>query len=103
MSSLKLQLLYFDGCPNVELARVCAQSVLEDFPSIKLEEVDVRAAATPPELQKWGSPTLLLAGRDIAGESPAGACCRLYDSHHPDSRGVPSPDLIRRALRDVSG
>lgn len=98
VSPLKLQLLYFQGCPNVALSRQLVATVLVDYPGVELEEVDVQAESTTVELRSWGSPTFLLAGRDIAGGRASGSCCRLYDDHHPESRGVPSQDLLRRAL-----
>jgi hypothetical protein len=102
MSQLKLQLLYFQGCPNVELSRELAASVVADYPGVVLDELDVQARTTPEELRSWGSPTFLLGGQDIAGGTPSGSCCRLYDQHHPDSRGVPSEEMLRRALDQVN-
>ncbi len=95
---MKLQLLYFPGCPNIELARSSAKSVLRDFPRAEFEEVDVTDASTPESLRIWGSPTLLVNGKDVTGAEPTGTCCRLYDDHQRESRGVPSAKVIRRAL-----
>jgi hypothetical protein len=100
---MKLQLLYFEGCPNIELARSSAKSVLCDFPMADFEELDVTDASTPDALRGWGSPTLLVNGQCVTGAEPTGSCCRLYDEHHPESRGVPSADVIRRALEAARG
>lgn len=98
---MKIQLLSFPGCPNVAAARqtlrrcLAAAGLPQDF-----EEVDVTAPETAPQWRRWGSPTILVNGADVAGEMPAGVCCRLY----PDAGGYggPSDEMIRRAL-DAAG
>ncbi len=96
---MKVQLLSFPGCPNAEGAREALSHALaaERLPP-EYEEVDVTASGTPEPLRAWGSPTVLVDGRDVAGATPEGSCCRLYGAEGP-SRGVPSEKLIREALR----
>jgi len=44
-------------------------------------EVDVLDPATPHELASWGSPTILVEGRDVAGHNRGDAPgCRVYDT-----------------------
>jgi hypothetical protein len=94
---VKVQLLSFPGCPNVDAARDALRRVLVSTGrSPYLEEVDVTAPQTPEPLRRWGSPTILVDGTDVAGESPAGCACRLYEDG--ENRGVPSDEIIRRAL-----
>lgn len=90
---MKVQLLYFPGCPNLDAARDLLAAL-----SVRFTEVDVTASDTPVELRQWGSPTILVDGADVAGEVVGtGAACRLY--HHPDGpRGVPSVDVVRGRL-----
>ncbi len=70
---MKVQLLSFPGCPNAEQARealrrsLAAASLPPTF-----EEVDVTAPGAPEHLRQWGSPTILVDGRDVAGGSPTG-------------------------------
>jgi hypothetical protein len=90
---MKVQLLYFSGCPHVEGAREVLHRLLGD---LAVEEIDTGAPHAPEHLRGWGSPTILVDGVDVAGGEPDGSCCRLY----PDgsTRGVPSDDAIRAAL-----
>lgn len=94
---MKVQLLSFPGCPNVSAARqalrrcLAAAGLPQDF-----EEVDVTAPQTPAHLRRWGSPTILVNGADVAGELPAGVCCRLYAAR--GRHGCPSDEMIYRAL-----
>ena len=94
---VSIQLLSFPGCPNADAARSALRGALvaAGLPPT-FEEVDITAAETPEELRNWGSPTILVNGTDVAGESPAGASCRLYSND--ERRGVPADALILRAL-----
>lgn len=94
-----VQLLYFPGCPNLEEARRELRLALRDVePKPRLEEVDVTSPDTPEHLRGWGSPTILVDGKDVAGGTPAGSSCRLY----PDAggRNVPPQPRIAAALRN---
>lgn len=96
-----VQLLYFPGCPNVEVARKTLQqalSGLDDAP--RVSEVDVTDPSTPPELRSWGSPTILIDGADVAGGAPSPACCRIYPTS--ENRGAPSLNVVEAALRAAS-
>jgi hypothetical protein len=96
---MRVQLLYFPGCPNVELARQALRRALEACRlPIDVEEVDVSAPHTPEPLRGWGSPTILIDGADVAGQAPgSGASCRLY-SDGESIRAVPSEAIIQAAL-----
>lgn len=95
---MKIQLVYFAGCPNLEAARqvlrdsLCACGLPPVF-----GEVDVSDDGAPSDLRDWGSPTILVDGRDVAGGQQSGVSCRLYDG--PDGRGAPPRALIEQALR----
>jgi hypothetical protein len=91
---MKVQLLYFPGCPNVEAAREQLRRVVADRATI--DEIDTTAPDTPASLRGWGSPTILVDGIDVAGGEPSGSCCRLYPGG--DVRGAPSETAIRAAL-----
>ena len=59
--------------------------------------IDVSDAATSPTLRQWGSPTILIDGIDVGGESApcGGAACRLYAA----GDGVPTDEEIETTLR----
>lgn len=98
----RVQLLWSPDCPNVDTARARLEKAFDclgldpDFNSRNIE-----APQTPSELRGYGSPTILVDGRDIAGHSPAptdGDCCRVYgDGDEFDV--APDVDAIVDALR----
>jgi mercuric ion transport protein len=100
---MRIQLIYSDDCPNVDAARAALlRSLAAEDLSVSVEELDVAAPGTPEHLRTWGSPTILIDGVDVGGETaPTGRCCRLYDG--ASSRGVPSDEMIVEALRSRSG
>jgi copper chaperone CopZ len=91
---MKIQLLYFDGCPTLPRARQALRDALAaekiDDP---IEEIDVEASTAPEWARGWGSPKILIDGKDVTGTTRAtGAACRLYQG------GGPSVAEIRRRL-----
>lgn len=102
---MSIQLLSFPGCPHAEDARTCLRRVLASlgFPP-DFEEIDVSEDGCPEALRRWGSPTVLVDGQDVAGASSVdGGTCRLYSSPSGLS-GVPPEAAIRVALtRSLQG
>lgn len=95
---MKVQLLYAAGCPHVGAARTALRDALAaaqlDAP---IDELDVDDPATPAALRRWGSPTILIDGVDVAGQGPQdGSTCRLYPG------GAPSVAAIRDRIAAVS-
>ena len=100
---MKVQLLYFAGCPHVDEARDVLRSALAACGAgdLTVEEVDVQACTTPQQLRSWGSPTILVDGTDLAGaDGPTGLGCRLYP-RGTSVAGVPSEELICATLRQA--
>jgi hypothetical protein len=95
-----IQLLFFPGCPHVPAARSQLRRALElSGHATTWEELDVTAPATPEHLRAYGSPTILVDGRDVTGAGPGteALACRLYaDSDLP---GAPPLSVILAALR----
>ncbi len=91
---MKVQLLYFEGCPNIDRARSALRdAMVAEGVIATVEEVDLRAADAPADLRGWGSPTILIDGADVQGATrSAGSSCRLYKG------GAPSVDDIRARL-----
>lgn len=89
MSDRDIDLVYFDGCPNTERARANLRGLL---PEGSWREWNLSSAGTPERFRRYGSPTVLVDGRDVTGEGAAtGAMACRAD-------GAPSQELIRRAL-----
>lgn len=97
---MKIEVLYFEGCPNYLPAVDRLEAVLrqEGFETdIARIEVDVNDEAAARTLQFFGSPTIRINGLDIEAEArniaQAGFACRRY------AGGAPSEEMIRAALR----
>jgi hypothetical protein len=99
---MKIELLYFDGCPGYEallpaLRELLAGEGIED-------EIELRRIVTPEDAERerfLGSPTVRIDGEDVdpgAGDrEDFGLGCRLYSSGYGVSRIPPEP-WIRAAL-----
>jgi hypothetical protein len=96
---MKIHLLHFQGCPNVDAARKALRDALaaEQLGTL-IEEIDVEDPAAPAWAHGWGSPTILIDGQDVAGQQPSGSsCCRLY------ADGAPSVEVIRARISVARG
>jgi mercuric ion transport protein len=101
---MKVEVLYFEGCPNhaltVEKVREALQS---DYQSAEIREVEVRTQAEAESLGFLGSPSVRIDGLDIEPEARSlksyGLSCRTYVEGAMRC-GVPSSNLIRRALAE---
>jgi mercuric ion transport protein len=96
--SQTIELIYFDGCPNLEAARA---NLLEALRSLDLPpdwyEWEREDSASPPYVKEYGSPTILINGQDVTGvaRGVAAAACR--------ADGAPSVDTIKDAMERQSG
>ena len=91
---MKIQLLYFVGCPNLEPARLALRDAMAaEKLDQDVEEIDVESPTAPESLRGWGSPTILIDGKDVTGTTrTTGSSCRLY------ANGGPSVEEIRARL-----
>lgn len=98
----RVELIYDADCPNVEAAR---STLLRGFAEAGLRpawtEWDRRSRRSPARAHCYGSPTILVDGRDVAGAEPAEGAdtCRLYDHGADGLRGMPPVPAIAAALR----
>jgi hypothetical protein len=99
---MKIEVLYFAGCPNYLPAVDRLRAVLagEGLP-VELIEIEVKDASAAKALKFLGSPTIRVNGLDIEAGlrhvSEAGFACRYY----PDR--LPSEEMIRAAIREARG
>jgi len=95
---MKLELLYFDDCPNWKVA---AQR-LDDVAGGRGLTVERCLVTTPEEAEAArfrGSPTILVDGQDpfAAGDEPFGLACRVYQT--PDGpAGAPTTEQLEAVL-----
>ncbi len=78
---MRVQLLYFDGCPSWQVADARLREALQTLG--RPAEVEKVLVATPEEAEHWnfrGSPSVLVDGEDPFPQSrtPVGLTCRLY-------------------------
>ena len=98
---MKIELLYFDGCPNYkrawnDLAEVIVKHKLDV--SVKLLNVDTVEKAN--KLKFAGSPTIKVNGRDLEGYEGNGiVACRVYDENN--RQGFPSLELLSKRLKEA--
>jgi hypothetical protein len=102
---VRLELLYWDGCPSHPKALAELRAAMTDL-ALDPSEVIVREVKTQAEAELEhfvGSPTVRVDGVDVQppGEEPAGLTCRVY--HRRDGRISPTPDPadVRDALRSA--
>jgi hypothetical protein len=104
MDDMRVQLLYFDGCPNRTLLEERLKEALDllDDPST-VEHLQVGSQEQAERLRFAGSPSILIDGTDpFASPGIAvGLSCRVYPT--PDSpSGSPTLDQLVAVLRAAS-
>ncbi len=99
---MKIELLYFEGCPNHAPAMEMLRETLDSLGrEDQIHEVEVRTQAEAEAMRFVGSPSIRINGSDIEPWARAaknfGLSCRTYvnGSH---CAGVPPRELVRRAV-----
>jgi hypothetical protein len=91
---MKIQVLFFAGCPNYKAAVDLVRSVA---PHATAEEVEVRPNDDVERMRFLGSPTILIDGVDVEAGARArsdfGFSCRTYMGN-----GLPSRELVASAI-----
>jgi arsenate reductase len=94
---IRLQVLYFDGCPHARAALELATAVAEEGgPRIQVEALVVDTPERAAAERFLGSPSLRVNGRDVEGRRDPGGtlCCRTYEG----GAGVPPKWLVETAV-----
>lgn len=102
---MKVEILYFEGCPHHRATVERITEVLhEEGLQAELSEVNVPGEAVAQALGFLGSPTVRIAGLDIEPEARAsrsyGMMCRTY-TEAGRREGLPSKAVIRAAIREA--
>ncbi len=95
---LKIDILFFEGCPNHAPTVRLVQQVVRDLAVVAVvREVEVKNHDDAMRLRFFGSPTIQVEGVDIEesmrGRTDHSFSCRFYGAPGPPPR-----DLIERAL-----
>lgn len=99
---MKIEVLYFEGCPNYLPAVGRLRTVLErEGVRAELIEIEVKDDSDAKALKFFGSPTIRVNGLDIEASSrqatETGFACRRYPG------ALPSEEMIRAAFREAQG
>jgi hypothetical protein len=97
-----IEILYFDGCPNLEpTVRLAREALAELGVEAEIREVRVQSPEDAERMRFIGSPSVRVNGRDIEPQAEAqtgyALSCRMYADG-----GVPPKALFIQALREAS-
>ena len=100
---MKIQLLYFAGCPHYETTlELLHRTAGERGVDLEIERIEVRSHDDARRLRFLGSPTLQVNGVDIEPAARTrrdyALSCRVYGSN-----GTPSRQLIEAILERGTG
>lgn len=101
----KVELIYDKDCPNVSTARANLMKSFAQFGHTpKWTEWDRGSSDSPDYAGKYGSPSILVDGRDVDGSGPGegNASCRIYLDSTESNKHVPSIEMIVAALSRAS-
>lgn len=101
-----VELIYDSDCPNVEEMRVRLKLALARVGlEAQWQEWERSDDKSPDYVRRYGSPTVLIGGKDVAGAFPeSGAkCCRVYSDGDGKISGVPLLEVIISALLKAKG
>ena len=96
----KIEILYFEGCPNHEPATALAREVVRDLGlAAEIREVEVKEPEDAAKLRFLGSPSIRIDGADVEPSARSrtnfGFACRTYDGE-----GLPRREMLVAALKD---
>src|SRR5579883_2781976 len=98
---IQVELIYDPDCPAAPQARENLRAaMLRAGLAPRWVEWERSSPDAPERVRAYGSPTILINGRDVAGTEASGAaCCRVYQPQAGKFAAVPPVELILAALR----
>jgi hypothetical protein len=97
---MKIQLLYFDGCPSWQDGLKNLETVLQELNiDTPIEIIKVLDDENAARMKFLGSPSFLVDGRDLWHEDRESysLSCRVY-STPAGIRGVPTVEMLKEKL-----
>lgn len=96
---MKIEVLYFEGCPNHKPAVDLARDIVRGLGiSADVEEIEVKTQDDVVRLRFLGSPSIHVDGVDVEhkahGRTDFGFCCRTYGG-----KGLPTREVVSAAIR----
>jgi hypothetical protein len=104
---VKVEILYFKGCPNHQpVVEEVRQILRSEQINVPINEVEVADAAMAQRVGFLGSPSIRVDGLDVELEARGlrtfGFGCRTYSDAEGRRSGLPSISTIQRALTEAS-
>jgi hypothetical protein len=102
---MDITFLYYEDCPSHDKALERLQQVLaEERITAEITIVKVETEEQAQQLRFVGSPTILVNGEDIVppDHSSYYLSCRVYVLENGRISPLPSPEMIRRSLRNAA-
>src|SRR5215467_15307633 len=101
---MKIEVLYFDGCPNHKPAIERVRQVMaEEGLSAEVLEVKVSEPSIAQKIGFLGSPSIRVNGLDVEPgarrKRAYGMMCRTY-AVNGQTEGLPSREMLRQAMRE---
>ncbi len=100
---MRVEMLYFDGCPTYRAAEEILRRVLVQLdPDAKVELVGVNTDAEAQRLRFPGSPTIRVDGEDlfpVPDRAGYALGCRMYATAE-GLKGSPTAMMLRAALAE---
>ena len=102
---MNVELIYDHDCPNADGARQLLTKAFQQVGlNITWSEYCRQDKGVPDHVLIFGSPTILVDGKDVAPiESGGGNSCRLYRDSSGRTSGLPPVENVLRALKAVPG
>lgn len=97
-----VSLLYFEGCPNWQVADRRLSELAAERPSLRVTRCQVRTIEQAQRVGFHGSPSIHVGGVDVfaAADTGVGLSCRVYVT--PDGMaGAPTLEQLRAAIPDA--
>jgi len=104
-NAARVELIYDAGCPNAAAARsLLIKAFTRTGISARWREWERGSPDCPGHARRYGSPTLLVDGRDVADAAPVSgsAACRVYVDGEGRLSGAPPLDAICFALLNAA-
>lgn len=106
LNQIRVELIYDADCPNAAATRsLLISAFARTGASARWREWERSAPDTPAHARTYGSPTILVDGKDVAGPSPEAdsAACRVYSAPGGVLARTPPLETICSALRASPG
>lgn len=100
--TVSIELIYEKFCPNVEQAREVLRRACTACGVMPVwQEWESSDNSAPGYVRQYGSPSILVNGRDVAAAANNDcSCCRIYPEN-AEFKGCPSFESVVSALRGL--